>query len=309
MNKLKRIVFRVIKVVIAVLFVWLSLHAFDLQYILKQVSGIVRNGYIVLAMVICYFLAFVLKAKAWQLYINQSIGFKPYLDGVFYSLFVNHLLPIKGGELVRVGYLAQWKKVGWGLAFSSVVTMRMLDIALLGSVALIGTIYLGLSISLVFVIVLLSIIIGIVVIIFGMKPKWWSILLNQLHSIVYTLWSPKGIFLFCLIIVSWCLEAVVLLAVTTQFGISVSYLASLWVNSFTIAGQVFHFSPGGIGTYESFMSFALTNVNVHFKEAYAIAIVTHGFKFLFSFGIGLYLLLFAPISLNKLSLWLKRKED
>lgn len=296
------------KLLIAICFIWISVYAFDLQYILGGASRILGNALILGVMVVSYSLAFLLKAKAWQLYVGKDIGFKPYMDGVFYSLFINHLLPVKAGDLVRIGYLAQWKKVAWVMAFQSVLVMRFIDLLILGSIALVGAFYLGISISVLFLVSLLFIVgagIGLLII----KANWRTILFTHLIDMVHALWSFKGVLICCLIFLSWCLEAIVLLAVTSEFNFSLSYLPSLWVNSFTIAGQVFHFSPGGIGTYESFMSFALTVLAIPLKDSYTIAILTHGFKFLFSFAIGVYLIISAPISWKTVKVWLKRKED
>lgn len=297
------------KLFIALCFVWVTAYAFDLGYILNQAREISGNVFLLLVMTFSYLLAFLIKAIAWQLYVSKGVGFKPYFDGVLYSLVINHLLPIKAGDLVRVGYLAQWKTVGWAASVQSVVVMRLIDLLLLGAIALGGALYLGIKMSLFFVVSLFSITMIVLILVLAKKNRWREMFLSYMRKIKLILWSFNGLMIICLILSSWCLEAIVLLSVASQFDFSLSYLASLWANSFTIAGQIFHFSPGGIGTYESFMSFALTIFSVPLKEAYTIAIVTHGFKFLFSFAVGIYLLLFAPISWNKLKIWLKREED
>ncbi|MFZ3579048.1 lysylphosphatidylglycerol synthase transmembrane domain-containing protein [Virgibacillus sp. DJP39] len=297
------------KLLIAICFIWVTAYAFDFRYILNQASEILSNFFLLSIMTLSYFFAFLIKAKVWQLYVGKGIGFKLYFDGVLYSLVLNHLLPVKAGDLVRIGYLAQENKVGWAASIQSVVVMRLIDLFLLGAIALGGALYLGIKMSLLFVFSVLGIVGIIIILVLIKKYKWREMIFSYLKTIKQILWSGTGFMIICLILLSWCLEAIVLFSVASQFGISLSYLSSLWVNSFTIAGQVFHFSPGGIGTYESFMSFALTVFAVPLKESYTIAIVTHGFKFLFSYVMGIYLLLFAPISWLKLINWLKRKEE
>jgi uncharacterized membrane protein YbhN (UPF0104 family) len=92
---------------------------------------------------------------------------------------------------------------------------------------------------------------------------------------------------------SWVLEAFVL------FGIArtLPFMQAIWINSITIAGQVFQLTPGGIGTYETVMTFALTAIGVPTADAYEWALLSHGFKFLFSYGAGMIVLLVYPIQL------------
>jgi uncharacterized membrane protein YbhN (UPF0104 family) len=296
------------RIVVAVCFIWLSFYAFDLNYVLSEAKGIFTNFSLITIMTFAYFLAFIFRARAWQLYLGKTIRMKPFLDGILYSLVINHLLPVKAGDFVRAGYLAQWEKVGWKTAFQSVVVMRLIDLIILGGISLVGALFLGLSLSFLFFGSVLAICIVVGSLIF-LKRTWREILVTQFKAVYSILFSIRGSTIFFFVFLSWCLEATVLLVVVSQFEVSISYLQSLWVNSFTIAGQVFHFSPGGIGTYESFMSFALAAYKVPLKDAYTIAIITHGFKFLFSFVVGVYLILSVPISWKTLKLWLNRKED
>ncbi len=308
MQRLKQFVMWGGRLVVGICFIWLTYLVFDLSYILAEVKQLFRNFWLVVSMTCFYLAAFIIRAKAWQLYVGKQISLKVFIDGVLYSLFINHLLPIKAGDIVRTGHLAQSGKVAWKTALQSVVVMRLLDLLILGLIAIIGILYLGLSLSYLFLTMVLiggGLLLGLLL----LKEKWRNMLLVHIRQIISILFSAKGIIIFTLITVSWCLEAVVIFAVTTEFSLSLSYLQSLWVNSFTIAGQVFHFSPGGIGTYESFMSLALAAYQVPIKEAYTIAVITHGFKFIFSFAAGIYLILSVPISWTTIKHWVKRKED
>ncbi|MYL34745.1 UPF0104 family protein [Pontibacillus yanchengensis] len=308
MERLKRYVEWSGRIFTGLLFIWLTYVAFDLSYILEEVEHLFDDIGLVMMMTCSYFVAFLLRAKAWQLYIGKQVGYKRFVDGMLYSLFFNHLLPFKAGDIIRTSYLAQSKLVNWKKAVESVVVMRLLDLIILGSIAVIGVVYIGVSLSFVFLIALLlgtASIIGVLL----LKDTWRQILFYYIRNVFSVISSTNGLILFIIVFLSWCLEAVVVLAVSTQFELSITYLNALWVNSFTIAGQVFHFSPGGIGTYESFMSFALRAFQVPVKDAYTIAIITHGYKFIFSFIVGIYLIVNVPISWNTMKDWLRRKED
>ncbi|WP_226577661.1 lysylphosphatidylglycerol synthase transmembrane domain-containing protein [Halobacillus litoralis] len=296
------------RLLVGVCFLWLSYLAFDFSYILIELKELFSNFWVIGAMTAAYLSAFLIRAKAWQLYVDKSQPLKQFVDGLLYSLFINHLLPVKAGDVVRAGYLVNSTRISWKSAIESVVVMRSLDLMILGSISLGGVLYLGLSISYLFLI-LLVLAGSLVMVLIFFKENWRTVIISQIKRVGSILFSGQGVLLFFLIAVSWGLEAIIVFAVATQFSSALGFLQSLWVNSFTIAGQVFHFSPGGIGTYESFMSFALRASEVPIKNAYTIAILTHGFKFIFSFAVGLYLILSVPISLKTIKGWLKRKED
>jgi uncharacterized membrane protein YbhN (UPF0104 family) len=55
------------------------------------------------------------------------------------------------------------------------------------------------------------------------------------------------------------------------------------VNNLTIIGQVFHVTPGAIGTYETSMSSLLGLYGIDPAQALLIAVIAHAFKFVYSF--------------------------
>ena len=58
------------------------------------------------------------------------------------------------------------------------------------------------------------------------------------------------------------------------------------VMAFTILFQVFHLTPGGIGVYEASMTAALQVQGTPGGEALTLAVLTHGLKFAYAFGVG-----------------------
>ncbi|KHF29773.1 hypothetical protein LR68_01558 [Anoxybacillus sp. BCO1] len=106
------------------------------------------------------------------------------------------------------------------------------------------------------------------------------------------------------VVFSWICEAVVLFEMAKMVAFPLSFAQSLWVNSMTVGGQIFQMTPGGLATYEAVMAFALTRIHPYWEQAYALALVTHLFKFLFSYVVGLYVWFRIP------TLWtFVRKED
>ena len=92
---------------------------------------------------------------------------------------------------------------------------------------------------------------------------------------------------------SWVLEAVVLMVAAQALGIDVSPTTAIAVTAFTILFQVFHVTPGGIGVYEASMTGALYALGVDWQEGLALAVLTHGMKFAYSYSVALLFTLVA----------------
>jgi uncharacterized membrane protein YbhN (UPF0104 family) len=104
------------------------------------------------------------------------------------------------------------------------------------------------------------------------------------------------------------LEAAVIYGVAIILKLGVGAAPLVWANSVTIAGQVLHVTPGGIGTYESTLSGSLAILGVDWKDAYAAAVLSHTFKFAFSYLAGGYTLIRMPIRWREMKIWLSRKQ-
>jgi uncharacterized membrane protein YbhN (UPF0104 family) len=118
--------------------------------------------------------------------------------------------------------------------------------------------------------------------------------------------SRKGVIIIGLIALSWVLETGVIFAVVHIIGIQLGTISLVWANSMTIAGQIFHITPGGIGTYESTMSGSLVLLGVDGKDAYRAALVSHTFKFLFAYTLGVYSLMRMPLHWREMKTWIRR---
>ncbi|MNG16382.1 hypothetical protein D3C84_1002920 [compost metagenome] len=112
-----------------------------------------------------------------------------------------------------------------------------------------------------------------------------------------------------LVTVSWVLEAAILLGIARMGGIELTAASSVWANSVTIGGQVFHITPGGIGTYENTLSGALAALGVSWDEAYAVALLTHAFKFAAAFILGAYSLIRMPVRVREAREWVQIKRS
>ncbi|TLS39184.1 lysylphosphatidylglycerol synthase transmembrane domain-containing protein [Pseudalkalibacillus caeni] len=306
---IRKTVITIVRLVIAAFFIFITYSFFDFSFISKQAIRVWNQPFLIFVITILYFFAFVLRARAWQLYLmGEKIPFKHFMIAILYSLFLNHILPVKAGDIARTGYLSLKGGISWGKSLESVVALRLVDLLILAFLTAVGAAAFSISISYSFFIILMVAgmlgLLGLSIAIPALKKK----LVETIRHAGLILYSLRGIKLLILVFASWILEAFVLFNITFSLSLPLTFIESVWVNSFTIAGQVFHFAPGGIGTYESFMSFSLALMGLDAKQAYTVSLLTHGYKFLFSFGCGLFLAVFAPISIRSLMDWKRRKE-
>ncbi|MDC3425130.1 flippase-like domain-containing protein [Aquibacillus sp. 3ASR75-11] len=299
-----------IKLSIFGFFVWLITQFFDLEQIVQYSATLIKRPWLPVIMTIAYTAAFFARAKAWQLFLRSNESLSKFLTAILYSLVVNHLSPVKAGDLIRVGFLVQKTNCKWADVLYSVVIMRMFDLLLLASFVVIGAVYYQFALSFKVFIVILVIISTLILGSFSFK-KTRRIILHYLRVLMETMSSWKGVRIVLLITLSWILEAVIVFSIANVVGSGkeLSFTEAVWVNSITIAGQTFQFSPGGIGTYESFMSYSLSVLRYSLKDGLTIAVVTHAYKFVYSFFVGMILLVTTPITFHQIKEWKKRKEQ
>nr|WP_241494418.1 lysylphosphatidylglycerol synthase transmembrane domain-containing protein [Bacillus coahuilensis] len=288
---------RIIGVILILLFIVLSYkyaNALELHSIL---SPLIQHPVWLITGLFLYGSSFFLKAIAWTRLVSPHLSFKTSLYGILYSLFFNHLLPMKGGEVVR-GYVA-WQRdhLSFPLVISSVVVARLLDIISLGILLLLGiglhaihfkkSWFIGVAVLLAILIIVL------------LNYKRWPNKIKSLFSdVIHMIWSRSMLGTFLLIFVSWVLEAFLLWSVLKSYPFEINFLETVWVNSITILGQVFQITPGGIATYETVMTYSLQMVGVHASDGFEISLITHSLKFIFSYAIGLVVWLRYPIPLS-----------
>jgi uncharacterized membrane protein YbhN (UPF0104 family) len=263
-----------------------------------------------MAIIVAYSAAFVLRALVWKLYIGHAaIPFRIFLNGLLYSLFLNHVLPVKVGDAARAGYLAHHSggTVSYISSFQSVAVLRILDMLFLGGVAAAGSLYAGYSLYTGWWELFALIIFIFIPVLYFLQRKFAKI--RDFAASAFSLFtSIRGAIAVLLTGLSWVLESFVLYGTAAMIISGLSFPAAWWTTSVTIAGQVFHFSPGGIGTYETVMTGTLKLLDLPVASAYEIAIASHAFKFIYSYAAGLYLWLAAPVSFVIIKKWLKKER-
>ncbi|MBO9610406.1 MAG: flippase-like domain-containing protein [Paenibacillaceae bacterium] len=289
-------------------FLYMTWRLFDFAELKKHLLLLVAHPQWLLLMAAAYWGAFVLKAAAWRLYDGSGAPFRIYYHGIIYSLLVNHLLPLKAGDIARVGFLMQRGRRTWDEALHSVGAMRLLDMLILAAFAGVGIVQLGLSASWLWLAVLAAAVLALAA---GYRLPALSRLsflrkhLSHAHGVLL---SPSGAAIALLVAASWLLEAGVLYGVMRALSLHLPAGWLVWANSMTIAGQVFHVTPGGIGTYESALSGTLVWLGIDWKTAYAAAVMSHLFKFAFAYVAGAVTWVRMPVRRSDWRAWMGRSR-
>jgi uncharacterized membrane protein YbhN (UPF0104 family) len=305
---MKRRILYVIYVVIAGCFCYITYRYFQFDMSLNYLRRILDQPIWLIGMIICYLFSFMLKAAAWKWYVSRQIPFSLCLYALFYSLFVNHLLPVKAGDALRIGILAKKQQIRMDEAVHSVLVMRILDLSVLAFVSIVGALIFGILLSLqIFVIILCSVVAITIFIFIAVRKTSHPFWRHHLQLLQTALQGYKGWGILALVTLSWFLETSVLWGIAYSTGTLLHVGEAFWVNSLTIAGQVFHFTPGAIGTYESTMSFLLMSRGLTGETAYHIALMSHGFKFVFSYAVGFLALAVMPLGIKEWIVMLKKK--
>ncbi|MBT2707593.1 flippase-like domain-containing protein [Pseudomonas sp. ISL-84] len=298
-----------ISLVIIFSFIILSYLYFDGNKILSSLKTAFSHPFALLIIMGIYLLSFILKALAWKWYLKGIPRFSTCLIGVLYSLFINHILPVKAGDLVRMGVMRnREKEISALVSAHSVIVLRALDFASLIIMASAGIFVFQIMAHFSFVLVLTAFAGGIILLVLLKKtlPKELS---EQYQVLKEAMLGKNGILIFLITFASWILEATVVFVTIILIANPITPLEAIWVNSMTVAGQIFQITPGGLANYEAVMAFALNAIGMDLETGYTIAILTHGIKFLFSYLAGASVFIFYPIKLNTIIQWVKKKGE
>ncbi|WP_169306675.1 lysylphosphatidylglycerol synthase transmembrane domain-containing protein [Cohnella pontilimi] len=292
-------------------FVWLALRFWETREIADAFRSLLALPAMIALMTAAYACSFLLKAAAWRIYAQGKEPIHKHLPPLGYSLFVNHLLPIKVGDLVRSGLAAKLERRSWDEALHTVGVMRMMDISVLLAFGACGLAVWGIPwepdngwrIVAVSAAALLLLIVGI-----GFAAKRGRAFAARHWSLLRSLLTIRAGAAWLLTACSWILEGAVPFGVLYAMQDHVAPGQAVWVNSMTVGGQVFHVTPGGIGTYETTMSASLAAIGVDASTAITAAVVSHAYKFLFAFAAGFLSWAAMPVPLQEGIRWLSRRR-
>ncbi len=254
-------------------------------------SAVGERPWLIAGFVVAYTAAFWLRAEAWRILL-PGLSRMTAFSALQSSLFANHLLPIKAGEVVRP-YVATTRGITATAAISTSLVARLFDYLVLFVLAAVLIPFapespVGGTASLLLSAAFLTVGVAGMIALRGMPVsrraptvvrKLWASLSSSLKAISVR----QAVAALLITAPSWVLESAALLVTAHAIGGDISVQAAIAVTAFTLLFQVFHFAPGGIGVYEASMTGALTLYGFSVEEALAIAVVTHGLKFGYSY--------------------------
>jgi glycosyltransferase AglD len=296
---------------LVLVFLWLTYRYFDGKALLRQLHLLFQRPDTLAWMLIIYGASFWLRALAWKSYVGKPISLIVYAKGIFFSLLINHIAPFKVGDIARVAVLAKQKDVSVDEAVHSVAVMRLLDMLVLCLLSAWGMYayvhrFPAINATVIGVVGIIGVCAIAVLLLRKSDVEW---IRKHHHMIKSALRGRRGVYMVSMIALSWLCEAVVIYEMTNTLGMSLTFLESAWVNSITVSGQVFQIAPGGMGTYEAVMAFAITRIVPDWSGAYMAAIMTHAFKFVFSYLVGIAVLFMSPRDISFVwAAWKKGRE-
>ena len=252
-----------------------------------------------------------LRAVAWNCLLTHRTGVFPLFGALQASLLVNHLMPFKAGEAARI-YLVSRRGVQLGEATATTAVARLLDVAVLTVIAAgLGALVVsdargigaeGLALPAVAVVG-----VGAALVLVRSRrasrslPRPVSVWIGMLRTHLNQLTASQVGLAALWTVPSWVLEAGVVLVAAEAIGVELSLTQAVAVTAFTIAAQVFHFTPGNIGVYEASMTGALFALGIPPEQGLALSVLTHGLKFAYSYTVAAAFTLAATVIPLRLS--------
>ena len=269
----------------------------DWSQLLSALLVLSRRPELLAAFLLSYTCAFALRAIAWRQIMASGGSVFSLFTYLQAALLANHLLPFKLGEAARP-LLATRRGVPLAEAAASTAVARLLDFACLILVAAgFGVLLTSLdgrpdwlrSLAIPAGVVM-GAITGLMLLRYHALDRMWP---SPLRSRLQTLRGQLALMsrgriarAILWTLPSWILEAGVLLVAAEALGTELSLTAAVAVTAFTILFQVFHFTPGGVGVYEASMTGALYALGIPWEEGLAVAVLTHGLKFAYSYTVA-----------------------
>ncbi len=239
------------------------------------------------AALVGYTAAFAVRSWTWRrelppLTLGQSWA------AIHVSLLGNHVLPLRLGEILRVTSVLRRTALASRPVISSVVLLRLGDLLALLVVAAVST-----PVALVAIVGVVGAIGVGVVLTMALGGAWWWVARMASEVDAAQEIRRPDLPVAVATVAAWLLEASVLFAVAQSAGLPVTVWQAVGVTAITVFAQVVAVTPGGFGTYEAAGTAALVALGFPAAEAFAVVLLTHGVKTVYSLVVGVSAL-FAP---------------
>ena len=279
------------KKILSVLFATICLYLSFNQIDINKVASILLSASIIqilLALLITY-VTFYLRSIRWKVLVEspKSIKLKNYISTTHVGYFLNNVLPLRAGDLVRAKLLSNYTKTGFAFLFGSLVAEKIIDLWIIGlfSILLIFFGYynvLGLEFSV--SILLLYIITSLII--FGNNS-----VINKIQSKFsritnfadgYKLVSKNKLQLGLISFFLWICFISYVFFILKALNISLSIEQYIGLTIISSLVTSLPFAPAAIGTYHLAVISCLELYGINIEQSQSAAILMHALFVLYT---------------------------
>jgi len=248
---------------------------------------------LITAIALAYTAAFWVRALAWRKLLATSIGSARLFSILQVSLFLNHVLPLRAGEVSRP-VLASRHGVPFMEAAATTLVARVMDFAALAAIALVAVPALvgSRELSTAFYAAALLLMVAALALVALRRgaplpaPARLHMRIEEARASLRAMSLGRLGAAAPLVVASWLLESAVIIGAARLLEVDLTLQAAVGATAFAVLFQIVHLTPGGLGIYEASMTTVLIFVGVPAEDALALAVVTHGLKFAYSLTVG-----------------------
>ena len=266
------------------------------------------------------------RAVRWKSILRSHPGLS--LRHLFASMMIgylaNNVLPARMGELVRIYILERKAGVSKSTSAATVVLERVTDtlvLLILGALTAVflplpgafqtgSRVALGLFAAFAVALLLLAFrgknllqsatsMVGKLSPVFREKVQGISERFIDGLSVLHS--GKEALFILGLTLGVWAIEAMSVALVITSLGVSLPWIASLFLVLVLSLSFIIPAAPGGVGTYEFFGVMALTPFGLDHTQAVGVALVLHAVVYLTSTTLGLVCLWAESLNFRELA--------
>jgi len=305
----------ILGLLISAIVLWYIIKNYDLQAAWETIK--LTPIHIVLAMIMVYLFAFILRALRWKLMLadaHSKIKFTDLLKSIVIGFAGNNVLPARGGELVRMEFFSRKTKVSRVTAISSIGIEKILDALVLLVFISVISIFISKSNELIsetiwlvslILIPVFGALIGIRIfgaIIIKYLSSHSKPLFNKIADKFESIYASVLFFklnlnvfkILALSVLIWLFEgAVFVIALHSMIDVGTQNVFLIGILALTVVNFaiIIPSSPGFIGVFQAAIVLALSSFAIDESQSLGVAILVHSCQFFPTTLLGLFVFL------------------
>ncbi|MDR3195404.1 MAG: flippase-like domain-containing protein [Endomicrobium sp.] len=317
-------------VCVSIFLIWLTLRQIDIKKSLKLITGV--NYFVLIPGILIYIFSYILRSVRYY-YILLPLKKTKVLDNFPYTMigsFVNNIIPLRLGELVRAKITGERLRVSRSGALAAIVVERLFDVLMFGSFFFLIVMIMSFPefikrpfyiLTVVFFICLVTLYIMLT-----HKNKALKVLskmpisltvkslitdfLNRFTGGLAVLKKPSiliKIFIFSEIL--WIMEALFVIIIAYACGIRISILGGIFTVIVIGVGGIIPTTPGYFGAFELMGVFALSTLSVDKDLAFVCIAICHFLQLIVIFALGGFCVIKTKLTFSDLFKFAKDETD